>query len=66
MNGRMMRRCGYSFISYNNTPVHLIPLARKMTLCGIRIAYIYVRTPTQTKGSFGIAHLSSRRALRIF
>ena len=32
MNGRMMRRCRNSLISYNKTPVHLIPLAGKMTL----------------------------------
>jgi hypothetical protein len=37
--------CGYSFISYNKTPVHLIPLAGKLTLYGTRITYIYVITP---------------------
>jgi hypothetical protein len=65
MNGRMVRRCGHSFISYNEIPVHLIPSVGKMTLCGTRIAYIYVSTPNQEKCSFGIAHLSFRRALRI-
>ena len=31
---------------------HLIPLARKMTLCGTRITYIYVRTPNSNKRFF--------------
>ena len=62
----MTRMCGHSFISYSKTPVHLIPLAGKMTLYGTRIAYIYVRNPNSKKCSFGIENLSSRRALRIF
>jgi hypothetical protein len=66
MNGRMMRRYGHSFISYNKSSMHLIHLVGKMTLCGTRIAYIYVRTPNSNKGSFGIADLSSRRELMIF
>ena len=37
---------------FNKTPVHLIPLARKMTLFGTRIAYIYVRNPNSKKRFF--------------
>jgi hypothetical protein len=46
--------------------MHQIHLHGKMIHYGTKIAYIYVRIPTQTKGTIGIAHLSSRRALRIF
>lgn len=45
-------KCGHSFISYNETPVHLIPLVGKMTLCGTRITYIYVRSPNSSKRFF--------------
>jgi len=66
MNERIMKKCGKSFKSYKNIPVHLIHLARKMIRYGINIAYTSVRIPNSKKYSYEISHLSLRRALRIF
>jgi len=44
----------------------MIQLSRKIIHYGTKITYICVRTPTQTKYSFGIAHLPFRRAVRVF
>jgi hypothetical protein len=66
MNGRMMKKCGLSFKSCSRIPVNQIHLHGKMIHYGTKIVYIYVRTPNSNKGTIGIAHLSNRRALRIF
>ena len=65
-NGRMTKKCGNLFESYNKIPVRLIHLARKMICYGTKITYTYVRIPnSKKKDSYGIAHFSLRRALGI-
>ena len=45
-NGRMMKKCGHLFESYNKIPVRLIHLTGKMIRYGTKIAYTSVRIPS--------------------
>jgi hypothetical protein len=65
MNGIMTKTCGLSFKGCKRIPMDQIHLHGKTIHYGTNITYIYVRTP-KSKGTIGIAHLSSRRALGIF
>jgi len=64
--GNNVKSCGHLFKSCSKISVHLIHLAGKMIQCGTNISYMFVRIPNSNKYSFGIPHLSLRRALRIF